>query len=114
METLARELAKKVDLICIEYHYMRRTDIVERAKALAGEIQQLVSVLLQGNVFGMEEEEYNSLQSYVIQVLTDYTEAIAQRDMVRMADALEFGLRDLLDIYIDTDSGENQDEQGNI
>ena len=114
METLAKELTEKVDRICVEYHYMRRTDIVERGKALAGDIQQFVSVFLQGNIFGMEEEEYHGLRNYVLEVLTDYTEAIAQRDMVRMADTLEFGLRELLDIYIDQDDGEGQDEQGNI
>lgn len=110
METLAIELEKKINKICVEYHYVKTIDIMGVAKELIGDIQQLASVLLQGNIFGIEEEEYTGFQQYVAQVLEDYMEAVRQDDEVLMVDTLDYGLRELLNIFIDTDTGEKQDE----
>lgn len=48
----------------------------------------------------MEDAEYMDFQTYILGVLEDYMEAIWQQDMVYMLDTLDYGLRELLDIYI--------------
>ncbi len=48
----------------------------------------------------MEDAEYMDFQTYILGVLEDYMEAIRQQDMVYMLDTLDYGLRELLDIYI--------------
>ena len=53
----------------------------------------------------MEEEEYASLQRFVIDVLTDYLESLQQRDTVLMLDTLDYGLRELINIYIEDAEG---------
>ena len=110
MEALAKELRRNIDLICIGYHYDRQTNVVEKGKALSKKIEELVSVFLKGNIFDMEEEEYIGLQNYVLQVLRDYTQALEQRDMVLMIDTLDYGVRELLMVFIDDDAGEEKNE----
>lgn len=103
MEALAKEINQEIDNICGGYHCYKDENVLNRAGKLAAAIQQFCSGFLQGNLFGMEEEEYLGLQRYVIQVLEDYMEAIKQQDMVYMLDTLDYGLRELLNIYIDTE-----------
>ena len=110
METLAKQLRRDIDLICIGYHYDRQTNVVEKGKALSKKIEELVSVFLKGNIFDMEEAEYIGLQNYVLQVLRDYTQALEQRDMVLMIDTLDYGVRELLMVFIDDDAGEEKNE----
>lgn len=110
MEMLAKELRKDIDMICIGYHYDRQTNVVEKGGKLSEKIQQFASVFLQGNVFGIGEDEYNGLKAYTLQVLEDYVQALEQRDMVLMIDTLDYGLRELLYIFIDKDGGDENDE----
>ncbi|EOS26267.1 hypothetical protein C806_01002 [Lachnospiraceae bacterium 3-1] len=114
MEELAKELTVKIDNICGKFHYFKGGRVLEESRELAGEIQQFCGYFLQGNIFGMEEEEYEKFQQYVVQVLEDYIEAMRQQDTVYMLDTLDYGLRELLNIYIDTDTGETGHGEGNI
>lgn len=114
MEELAKKLNIKIDNICGGFHYYKDRNVLGKSRELAGEIQQFCSYFLQGNVFGMEEGEYGKFQRYVVQVLEDYIEALKQQDTVYMLDTLDYGLRELLNIYIDTDTGEAGHGEGNI
>ncbi len=110
MEELAKELRDAVDNICGGFHYYKDENVLSKSQKLAEHIQKLCGTLLQGNVFGMEREEYQELAGYVIQVLEDYIEALNQRDMVWMLDTLDYGLRELLNIYINR----NPEETGYV
>lgn len=107
MKRLAEEIRDEIDKICGGYHYYKDENILVRSRKLAGDIQQFCSYFLQGNVFGMEEGEYEKLQRYVLGVLQDYIEALEQQDMVYMLDTLDYGLRELLDIFADTEEEEH-------
>lgn len=114
MELLAKKIRDKIDNICGGYHYYKDENVLERSRELVGEVQQFCSYFLQGNIFEMEDDEYLNLQQYVVQVLEDYMEAIKQQDMVYMLDTLDYGLRELLNIFIDTEVGGQDNEAGNI
>ena len=109
MEVLAKELRTEIDLICIEYHYGKQTNIIEKIGKIQGKIQQYFSFFLQDNIFGLSEEEYECLSQYVLQVLKDYVEALANEDMVLMIDTVEWGFRELLNLVIE-DNGEAVNE----
>lgn len=47
-------------------------------------------------------------------MLEDYVEASVQRDMVLMADVLDYGLRELLNIFGGEDAKEGPDGKGNF
>lgn len=112
MEQLARELKRGIDIICGMYHYQKDESVLLKAKVLAERMQEFCSSFLQGNIYGMEEEEYQSLYNYVLMVLEDYLEALKQQDMVYMLDTLDYGLRELVDIFIEEneDAEEAEDE----
>lgn len=105
MEEKALQLRTVVDTACGGYYLFKDEDVLAKAKAAAGQIQDYCSFFLQGNMFGMEEWEYQNLYSYVLQVLEDFLEAVEQEDTVLMLDTLDYGLRGLLDIYLDKKDG---------
>lgn len=108
MEELAIKLRNKIDNICGSFHYYKNENVLSESQKLAEEMQQFCSVFLQGNIYGMEEDEYQAFKGYVLQVLKDYVEAQRQQDMVWMLDTLDYGLRELLNIYIDEDAQERE------
>lgn len=100
MEELARELIQGIDTVCEGYHFYKDEEIVmEKTVEFVPKIQQFCSCFLQGDMFGIEKEEYIKLQYYVVEILRDYTEALEQRDIVYILDTLDYGLRELLNIY---------------
>ena len=106
MEELAKKLRDKIDTVCGRYHYYKDRAVLEKSMGLVADIRQYCSYFLQGNIFGLEEAEYMDLQLYVMQVLKDYMEALEQKDLVYMLDTLDYGLRELLNLYIKKDTGE--------
>lgn len=110
MEEKAKKLRDEIEKLCVEFHYYKKNHVMEKARELAEQIQDYCSFFLQGNIFGMKEEEYQGLQSYVIQVLEDYMEAIQYQDDLLMLDTLDIGLRELLMILIE-ETGEQSYEQ---
>lgn len=110
MEALAKELRAGIDITCATYHYYKDEKVLIKAIGLAERIQQFCGTFLQGNIYGMEEEEYLELQDYVIQVLKDYLEAVEQKDLLYILDTLDHGLRELVEIYIDDEEDEETEE----
>lgn len=100
MEELALKIRTEIDEICIGYLFYRQMDVIEKTIHLTTEIQNFLGLFLQGNVFGMENEDYMALSDYVSGVAEDYVEAVKQEDAVLMVDTLEHGVRELLDIYL--------------
>lgn len=101
MEEKAKKLRDEIERLCAEFHYHKKNHVLERARELAGQIQDYCNFFLQGNIFEIKEEEYQELQSYVIQVLKDYMEALEYQDDVMMLDTLDIGLRELLMLLIE-------------
>ena len=106
----AAELREKIDGICIEYHYFKNENVIEKAKEIIPTIQKFCTGFLQGNSYGISEEEYQNLQVFVIDVLKDYVAGIEQEDVVWIIDTLDYGLRELIELYIDDDAEESEDE----
>lgn len=107
MERLARELRCGIDIACGAYYYHKDEGVLLKGIALAERIQKFCGSFLQGNIYGMEDVEYQEFQAFVIGVLEDYLEAVKQKDLVYMLDTLDYGLRELVDIY------EGAEEEGN-
>lgn len=107
MEEKAINLLNKLQETCVKYHYGRIDTVLKDAQGMSGEIQDFCSAFLQGNIFGMEEGDYQLLQAYTLQVLEDYVGALQHQDTVWMLDTLDAGLRELLMLFIDEkDMGE--------
>lgn len=110
MRALAAELRGEIDGICVGYHYFKNENIIEKAREIIPAIQKFCAGFLQENTYGISEEEYQNLQVFVIDVLKDYVAAIEQEDVVWIIDTLDYGLRELIELYIDDDAEESEDE----
>ncbi|MCM1307105.1 MAG: hypothetical protein NC223_00735 [Butyrivibrio sp.] len=109
MEALARKLCDAINEICIEYYYnLKNGNAVDKALALREDIEKLAGGLFAALGNDSESEE---LRSYTVGVLNDYIEAVKQRDEVLMLDTLDYGLRDILMIYIDEEEGAENNGQ---
>lgn len=106
MEKRATELLKKIQITCAKFYSFRVDTVLQDAQGMMAGIQEFCSMILQGNVFEMEEEDYRLLHSYTIQVLEDFIGASQHKDMVWMLDTLDTGLRELLLIFIDEQHAE--------
>lgn len=106
MESLAGELLQGINQICGSYHYFRRADTVEQGIGLAGKIQQFISILLERNLFGLDEQEWADFQRNILDLLKDYAEAAQQKDAVLMVDTLDYGFREYLTIFANVGNGE--------
>lgn len=109
MERLALELRRGIDIICVTYHFKKEETVIEKASVLSEKIGQFCGSFLQGNLYGMQEEEYEELKNYVLEVLKDFVEAMECKDSFYMLDTLDHGLRPLVDIYLD-DAEETEHE----
>ena len=59
----------------------KNENVIEKAKEIIPTIQKFCTGFLQGNSYGISEEEYQNLQVFVIDVLKDYVAAIEQEDV---------------------------------
>lgn len=99
MEELARDLNKKITDICAGYLFFKQTDVIEKVRPLTEDIQRFLNGFIQGDMAGMGEGERTAILGYAAGVAQDYVEAMEQKDMVLMVDTLDYGLRELLQIY---------------
>lgn len=106
MEELAKILIFKLDMLCITYHYGKKTVVFEGVKEMAADIQEFTGTLLEGIRVGDIEDEDGILRDYITQVLKDYIEAVKYRDSVLMIDTLDYGLRELLNIVAEEEDGD--------
>lgn len=109
MEELAKKISREINDICVGYLYLKQTDVIEKILPLTKDIQEFLASFLRGNLFGIKEEDYRELFSYATEVAADYVEAVGQRDMVLMVDTLDYGLRELLNIYAPLAEEEDHD-----
>lgn len=103
MKEKAGQLWVVIDTICGGYYIYKDDKVIEKARQAAGQVREYCEVFLRGNAFGMEEEDYLELCGYVVQVLSDFVEALEQEDAVLMLDTLDYGLRELVDLYREID-----------
>ena len=108
MEEKAIGLFNKLQETCVKYPYGKIDTVLKDAQGMSGEIQDFCSAFLQGNIFGMAEDDYQFLQTYTLKVLEDYIGALKHQDTVWMLDTLDAGLRELLMLFMDEkDMGEH-------
>ncbi len=88
----------------ISYGYLieQKRDNIKLIKKIIPQIQEFVLWFLEGNRFEIEEELYQEMQSYLLQVLEDITNAIAQEDRVLLHDAVAYGMMEYLKMFMDS------------
>ncbi len=113
MEELAKKMLYDINMLCINFHYFRKTDVFDKIEQTTENIQQFTNTLIRGIQKGEIDDRDAVLQEYVVQILNDYMEAIQYRDSVLMLDTLDYGLRELLNIFAEEKNGEDN-ESGSV
>lgn len=89
--------------ISFEYLKEQKRNTIELVKKIIPQIQEFVLWFLEENRFGIEEELYQGMQRYLLQMLEDITNAIEQGDRVLVHDALAYGLMEYLEMFMDAE-----------
>ncbi len=101
MEELAKKTIANINEICLDFYYFRKENVMERGVALLDNVQE---VFKQINILATEnpnDKEVLNIENYAINVLNDLVEAIERKDQVLLVDTLDYGVRDLMKIFVD-------------
>lgn len=98
--------------ISFGYLIEQKRNNIELTRKIIPQIQEFVLWFLEENRFGIEEELYREMQSYLLQVLEDITNAITQEDRVLLHDAINYGMMEYVKMF--KDSGQEGMEDDNI
>ena len=112
MDEKIRDLYQSTYQISYDFLIEQKRDNIEKVRKIIPQIQEFVLWFMNGNRFGIDEELYQEMQTYLLQLLEDITDAIAQEDRVLLHDAISYGMMEYLKMLIDP--GQEEMEDGNI
>lgn len=109
MEELVDNLLYKINLLCMKHHY-KKMNIMEEGREMAGDVEKFSKLLLQWISTNANNKEGQELQGYILEVLNDYMNAVHDHDVVLLVDTLDYGLRELLNIFKEEDGEKKSNE----
>ena len=100
-----KELYKKVYHACVEFAVYQKKNIKENVADFLPMLGEFANKFLEENYFGFDEEDYQQLRQLLLNILSDIAQGMEQRDNVLLEDAVEFGLKEFLELFV-MDEGE--------
>lgn len=104
MEEKAKALMEKIQVLCVKYYYEKEDIVLKEARNMLTEIQDFCYAILHSDFSEINAEDGQVLRGYTVQLLEDYIGALECQDTVWMLDTLDAGLRELLEIFINTET----------
>lgn len=101
------ELYKKIYSACVQFAVYHKKNIIENVHELLPLLDDFVNEFFDGNIFGLEEEDYQLLKQLLLDILNDITMGLEQRDRILLEDTVEYGLKEFIELFI-PDEGELQ------
>ncbi len=95
-----KKLEQQIDDIAVGYLFRQERKNIELVKKIVPQIQEFVFWFLNGNRYGIEEKLYKDLSNNLIYILEDILEALEQGDRVLLHDALTYGLKEYLLLFL--------------
>ncbi len=95
-----KKLEQQIDNIAVGYLFRQERKNIELVKKIVPQIQEFVFWFLNGNRYGIEEKLYKDLSNNLIYILEDILEALEQGDRVLLHDALTYGLKEYLLLFL--------------
>lgn len=100
MEEKIKLINNQINELCSDYYITKRYNVLLKAKSMLNDIQDFLIFILSGNYFELSESEYESLKKYTIELMEDIVNAIENNDVVLVIDSFDYGLRELVDIFL--------------
>ena len=104
MEELARIIIDNINKICIDFYYFRKENIMKVGMDILPNIQKIFEQI---NLFANEnpqDKDIVGMQNFALNVIKDLLSAIENEDKVLLVDTLDFGVRELMNIFIEEGS----------
>ena len=102
MEEKIKELYSKLSFIGMVYLNSGRVGNIEAIMEYMPQISEFVNWFVKENVFGIEENLYQRLCGNLLDIVNDIIQAYQNNDRVLMNDAVQYGLLDYLEMFIET------------
>ena len=94
------ELYKKTYAVCVQFAVYKKKNIIENVHQLLPLLEEFLNEFFGGNVFCLEEDDYQLLKQLLLDILNDITEGMEQRDKVLLEDTIEYGLMEFVELFI--------------
>lgn len=112
MEEKLKELYENIHYISLWCMDHKQNDYIDKCIQNVFEpIQKFVEWFMDGNQFGIDDMLYQELQTNLLSILQDMEEAVKQKDRVLLMDALEYGIREYLAMFLPEEYLEQQKEK---
>ena len=98
------ELYKKIYATCVQFAVYRQKNTIENVQLFLPLLNEFVTVFLGGNEFGLDEEDYLLLKQLLMDILNDIMMGLEQRDRVLLEDAIEYGLKEFVELFFQDES----------
>ena len=101
MEELAKKTIANINERCLDFYYFRKENVMERGVALLDNVQEIFKQINFLATENPNDKDVLNMENYAINVLNDLVEAIEREDQVLLVDTLDYGVRDLMKIFVD-------------
>ncbi len=101
MEEKIQKLYQELRDIAAYYLIFQMRDNIERTKKVIPEIQGFVLWFMEENRLGIEDGLYEGMCNNLVSILSDLLQAMEQRDMVLLHDALSYGLLEYMQYFLE-------------
>lgn len=103
-----KDLNNKITIICDQYAKRNCPEIIDDSKRIIPEIQRFATWFLNEPEIGVPEDQKAYMNTEVVRMLKDITQAIEKNDSVLMFDALECGIAEYLRLFIPEEDFEDE------
>lgn len=93
-------LYRNIVEICVEYLFYKQKNIIAQVQRILPQIQEFAEWFLTRNELEIDADIYQYMQSQLIEILNDCLEGIKENDVVYLHDALDYGLREFIRVFI--------------
>lgn len=95
-------LYKKVYCACVEFAVYQKKNIKERIIEFWPVLGVFAKQFFEKSDFEFEEE-YLQLRQVLLEIINDIVQGMEQEDIILLQDAVEFGLKEFLEIFISSE-----------
>ena len=102
MEEKIKELYSKLSFIGMIYLNSGRVGNIEAVMEYMPQISEFVNWFVKENIFGIEDNLYQGLCGNLLDIVNDIMQANQNNDRVLMHDAVQYGLVEFLEMFIES------------
>ncbi len=97
------ELYQMVYTSCVQFAVYQKKNISDRVKEILPYLNSFTNEFMSFNAYGIEEQDYRTLQLLLLDILKDLELGLNFQDAVILEDTMEYGLLKFLELFFSTE-----------